>query len=112
MRAAYLPTDLEFSRLKLGSNYAVLEFNIKEKKFYIIQRKGTKESSINYQSDSQNYITVKNKWLGQTIMIRKEETQMGGIRFETNIANENNVCICLGDIDEDEFRKIIENLSY
>lgn len=112
LRLGYMPENLEFSNLKIGNDYATLEFNYNNKKFYIIYRGGVKESSMNYRSDGEIYKVIENKYLDQTIYIRKEEFEAKNSRFEANITNENSVCVCLGDIEENEYLKIVENLTY
>ena len=67
---------------------------------------------MNYQSDGEAYRTVENKWIGQTVKIRKEKTEAGNIRFEANIVDGSNVYICVGDIDEKDYIKIVENIFY
>lgn len=112
LQPGYLPIDLVFSQLKIGNGNAVIEFNCSDKKFYMIYKKDTQEVSINYQSDGEVYDKVKNKWINQDILVRKEEYEPESIRFEANILSNGNVYICLGNVQEEEFKKIIENLSY
>ena len=111
LKPEYIPADLRFARLKVGNGNAVIEFNCASTKFYLIYKKDTKEGSINYQSDGTIYEKISNKWIGQDIMVRKEEYEPNEIRFEANIVRDGNICICLGNIKEEEFKKIIENLS-
>lgn len=112
LKIGYMPSELKFSELKIGNDYAVIDFDCNKNKFYMIYKTGVRESSMNYQSDGEAYRTVENKWIGQTVKIRKEKTETGNIRFEANIVDGSNVYICLGDIDEKDYIKIVENLFY
>ena len=110
LKLGYKPSDLVFSNLKVGNDYAIMEFTSGKERVYIIHKVGLIESSMNYQSDGKQYTEVKNKWLGQNIEIRKEEHGIDNIRYEANIVYGSNVYVCLGNIDESEFIKIVKNL--
>ena len=112
LKFLYMPENLRFSDLKIGSGYAVLEFGNGENTLYMLYLKEKMESSINYQSEGKYYKNIKNKWIRQDIEILKEEHGSNNIRFEANIVSDGSAYICLGNISEDEFIKIIENLSY
>ena len=112
LKLGYVPDDLIFSKLKIGNGNAVMEFDCNGKKFYLIYKKDIQEVSINYQSDGGIYSKVNNKWIRQDIVIRKEENGLNNIRFEANVITNGNVCICLGNIDEEKFTRIVEELSY
>lgn len=112
LKLGYKPRDLNFTNLKIGNSYAVMEFDRGEDKLYMIYKVGLIESSMNYQSDGEAYIDVQNKWIGQNIEVRKEEHGETNIRYEADVVYESNVCVCQGNIEEDEFIEIIENLFY
>ena len=112
LKIGYMPSDLRFTELKIGNDYAIIEFDCDEKKFYMIYKIGLTESSMNYQSDGNTYRTIENKWIGRTIKIRKENIETENVRFEANIVNDSNIYICLGNINESDYVKIVENLFY
>ena len=112
LKLIYTPATLEFSELRIGNGYAAIEFIGNEEKLYILYLKDKGESSINYRSDGQSYTKVENKWIKQEIEILKEEHGSDNSRFEADIINNGIAYICLGNIEEAEFIKVVENLFY
>ena len=112
LKLGYMPSDLRFAELKIGNGNATIEFDCGEKKFYVIYLKDKIEASVSYQSDGEYYKTIKNKWIGQYVEIRKEECGVDNSRFEAIIVDNGAAYICLGNIEEEEFTKTVQNLFY
>lgn len=112
LRLGYIPNGLEFSNMELDDGYADLKFSYGEYNIFFIQAKYKTKTSYNYDSDTEGDFTIHNKWLGKDFYI-KEETLTNGLKvFETAIIYDGSYYRIWGTIEENEFKKIIERLTF
>ena len=79
----------------------------------MIHSKYETEVSYQYRSDLvQQENTVFNKWIGRDLKIYSEVLSNGEMRYETTFIDDGVYYRFTADIDEEEFIKIIENLTY
>ena len=99
-----------FSDLSIAKGNAILKFDFQDNIFYVACVSNDESTSVNYKSDAQIYKKVRNKWLAEDLDIRKEITEKATIKYETQIIDRNVVYEVVGELPEEEFSKIVENL--
>lgn len=115
LKLNYFPNGMVYSDSKIIKGHATIQFNIKEKKIYLIQVKYSIENSDGFSSDRvnvQEYKKIYNNWLSRDIVIRKNELDDGNIEYEAELYEENAYYYISGIVDENTFIKIIEGLSF
>ena len=110
VKLGYIPPDMVFSNLTILNNNSVLEFEYNGKVLYLTCVRNSSETSINIKSDGLKYRDIYNKWLGKEIGVKKEITEKGTIKYEANFADQDIVCGLRGELPEDEFIYILEDL--
>lgn len=108
----YLPQDMVFSSAEIGKYKAVLEFEYGENTIHVIQEKKTKETSLSVESDRDKCGTVQSKWLNVDIEYSSNVTETGQTEYEAMLIYENGLYYLFGIVEEEEFVKILENLSF
>ena len=106
----YMPYGMVFSDLSIAKGNAILKFDFQDNIFYVACVSNDESTSVNYKSDAQIYKKVRNKWLAEDLDIRKEITEKATIKYETQIIDRNVVYEVVGELPEEEFSKIVENL--
>ena len=94
----------------IAKGNAILKFDFQDNIFYVACVSNDESTSVNYKSDAQIYKKVRNKWLAEDLDIRKEITEKATIKYETQIIDRNVVYEVVGELPEEEFSKIVENL--
>ena len=110
IRLGYMPSDMVFSNLTILNHTSVIEFEYKGKVLYLTCVSNSSEASINIKSDGKKYKDIYNKWLGKAIGVKKEITETGTIKYEASFADQDIVCGLRGELPEDEFIYILEDL--
>lgn len=113
IRFGYRPYKMKFSEIVIEDGMAKLRFVLGKQNIYMIQSKYETEVSYQYRSDLvQQENTVFNKWIGRDLKIYSEVLSNGEMRYETTFIDDGVYYRFTADIDEEEFIKIIENLTY
>lgn len=114
LKLGYMPSDMEFTGAEMGDGYIHMDFLYEDKLIYFIQSKYEKSVSYNYKFDSkiEDENDVYNKWLRMKIRIKKEILETGSETFETSIIIDGAYYRLIGTVDEDIFKKIVEELSF
>lgn len=110
VRLGYMPAGMVFSGLTIVNDTAVIEFKYRGEILYLSCVSNSSETSINIKSDGQKYKEIYNKWLRKEIELRKEVTKKGTIKYEVDFADQDIVCGLRGELPEEEFIYILENL--
>lgn len=110
IRLGYKPYGMLLSDLSIIKGNAILEFQYQNKMLYVACISNDEETSVNYQSDAQIYKKVYNKWLGENLDIRQEITEDAAVKYEAYLVDQNVVYEVVGELPEEEFLKIVENL--
>ena len=110
VKLGYIPPDMVFSNLTILNHTSVMEFEYKGKVLYLTCVSNSSETSINIKSDGLKYRDIYNKWLAKEIEVRKEITEKGTIKYEASFADQDIVCGLRGELPEDEFIYILEDL--
>lgn len=106
-----MPSEMFFSGLKIINDTAVIEFEFEGKILYLSCVGNSTETSINIKSDGQRYENIYNRWLRKKIDVRQEITDTGTIKYEANFIDRDIVCELIGELPEDEFILILENIN-
>ena len=69
-------------------------------------------SSIGYNSDRKLYKSIYNRFLNEDIRVYQNVLEQGNVEFNAQFINEDTIFYLVGNISENEFDKIVKNLSY
>ena len=112
LRLTYIPTGMIFKQVEVDSRRAVMEFAFKDNIIYFVQTNDKTEASNNHKSDSKGKTIVTNKWLKKEIDIKQEQINNIPNCYEAQFVYKDLFCWIFGDIEETEFQKIVERISY
>lgn len=112
LKLMYIPFNMKFEELKIFADHANIKFLLEDKAFNFIQSKKPVTSSNNVVSDRSKYKKIYNEWLDITISIEKNKLINEAVEYSAKFDLKGCYYYISGIIEEDEFVKIIENLSY
>lgn len=112
LKLYYLPKGMIFNKLEVDNRRAVMEFLYGDSIVYFVQTNDKTESSINHKSDSKGSNAIWNKWLHKEISIKQEQIKDIPNCYEAQFVHEDLFCWVFGNIEEEEFQKIVERISY
>lgn len=112
LKLGYIPQKMEFLDMVVEEGYASLRFSYNSQWAYLIQSKFDKKVSYDYNSDMKRKCTVHNKWLSEDLDIQEETIETGDIRYETEIIVDGICYRFFGVLEEQEFIKIVERLTF
>lgn len=112
LKLAYIPDGMEFDNLEIEDGYASMDFMYLNNKIVFIQAKYAKSIAYDHKSESEKNKIVYNKWLGQNLIIEREVLSDGKMAYETDVVLDGGYYVFSGAMEEDEFVKIIERLSF
>lgn len=108
----YVPTGMEFTKVEVDSRRAVMQFSYGDSIVYFVQTNDKTEASNNHKSDSKESSAVLNKWLQKEIDIKQEQINDIPNCYEAQFIYKDLFCWIFGNIEENEFQKIVERISY
>lgn len=112
LKLGYIPSDMIFEELVVKDGYATMRFSYNDKNIYFIQTKYDKNVSYDYGSDIEEVDKVKNRWLNNVINVYSKELSDGLIRYESSVVIGGVYYRLWGIMEESEFKRIVERLSY
>lgn len=112
LRLNYLPNGMVFQKLEMSDRRAILEFLYNGNIVYFVQTSDNTEASNGHKTDSKDIDIVSNKWLKKEIRVKKEQINNIPNCYEAQFVYEDLFCWIFGDIEESEFLKIVERISY
>lgn len=110
-RLGYLPEGMYFDSLEINDRRAIMTFMYNNKTIYFVQATDQTEVSNNYKTDGKAYKSIKNIQLNNEILVKKEEDDMGRVVFGTQFVYKESYCWLYGEIDEDNFVKMVERIT-
>ena len=109
LKAGYIPDKLLFEKLLLSENYGVMSFKGQIGSFWIYDHKiKTEANGIQGSDRNKGLENVYNPWLREKIEVYQENSETGRVRY--TIRTDEASYIVTGDVDKDEFLKIVEGL--
>lgn len=106
------PRELLYEKTAVNARHATMYFSYKGNRFYMIQQLRTVEDSANVISDRTGYDTVYNVWLKRDITIEKADTENGETEYSAQIVEGNAYYYLSGIMEEEVFRKIVEDVNF
>lgn len=112
LKIGYRPDGMKFSKLVLEKEFAFLEFEYEGKRIHLMESRRFNENSDTLSSDRKTYIDVENKWLDKVLTIEKNVSPEKQAEYSMTFEKDKNFYYLEGIIEEDEFEKIVEELSF
>lgn len=109
---SYIPENMQFESLEIKDGYAFMVFDYLGGTVGLTQAKFDKAVSYKHKSDSENDRVVFNRWLNDQFIIKQEALANGLVRYETSIVIDGGYYRLYATMEEDEFVKIVERLSF
>lgn len=112
LKMSKMPFDMVFQDVEIGSGYASINFEYKEKMFYFVQSKNSITDSRGFFSDRADYKEVYNPILDETFPIENNSIDNKLIEYSCSFEYQGTYYSLFGILPEDDFVAIIENLSF
>lgn len=113
MKMGYMPVDLTFIELGISDGIADFYFKYNKNKVHFVQEKREIDMLLSMDSDRDNSInSVYNEWLQMDICISEEKYEDNENGYSSLICIDNRLYRFTGQIEEQEMRKIVENLYF
>lgn len=110
----YIPQEMKFHSFIIGENHAVISFSYNDKKVNISEARYSLDNSGGVYTDTDTNIclTAYNKALELNINIRKNILDDASIEYTADIGIDNAHYAISGNVSEELFIQILENLCY
>lgn len=112
LKIGYRPEGMEFSKLVLEEEFAIIIFEYKGRKVHLFQGQGWNESSAAFNSDRENSFEVSNEWMNQKIVIQVNRQTDNGIEYSLEIERDNAHYYLDGQLEKEEIEKLAADLNY
>lgn len=111
LKMGYIPKEMVFEDLLLSESYGVMSFKYQAKSLWIYDHKIKNEVNGIQGSDREKSLdSVYNPWLNEKIEVYQEDSETGSFRYSVTIKTDDASYIVTGDIDKNEFLKVVEGL--
>ena len=111
LKMGYIPKEMVFEDLLLRESYGVMSFKYQAKSLWIYDHKIKNEVNGIQGSDREKSLdSVYNPWLNEKIEVYQEDSETGSFRYSVTIKTDDASYIVTGDIDKNEFLKVVEGL--
>lgn len=109
-----IPSEMEFSYVKVGEGAVYIRFNYQNNYVYLYQSKYEKKVSYDYESDlkRQDEIKVYNKWIGKDIKITQENIENGKETFAVTLIINGACYRLIGTIEQQVFENMVAEMSF
>lgn len=109
----YIPTDMEYERLLIEDNRAIISFNYDGKNVFFkeIASPTSKELSEIIASDRMVIENVQNFWLDKEIQVEENILDNGYVEYSAGIGLGDSYYYLSGIMDKEEFVNIVKNIS-
>ncbi len=99
---------------RLVKGLCIWNLHVEISLFILFNQSMIRVSHYNYKSDStiEEEIDVYNKWLRMNLNIKKEIHLDNRVTYETSIITDGASYRLIGMVEEEEFQKIVEGLSF
>lgn len=112
LKIGYRPEGMEFSKLVLEEEFVLVVFEYEGRKLHLMEGHGFNENSDAFSSDRVEYIKVQNEWLGRKLQIEKNINSNHKEEYSMTFEKDKNFYYLGGILPEDEFKKIVADLSF
>lgn len=114
LKLNYKPNNFIFKDIEIKNDKAIMQFSFNDNIVYFVQAKRLKESSDGYKSDGVALSTVTNKWLNEELVINRENLEEGKGKpaLEVQFQYKEMYCWLFGIMEQSDFEKIVETISY
>lgn len=112
LKLGYRPEGMEFKRLILEDEFALIVFEYQGKKIHLIESSRFNENSDALSSDRNEYIEVENEWLDRNLQIEKNITAQNQSEYSLTFEQDKNFYYLEGSIAEEEFKQIAMDLNF
>ncbi len=112
LKLGYRPEGMKFSKLVLEKDFALIVFEYNGKKIHLIESQRFNENSNAFSSDRKEHIEVENEWLGRMLEIEKNVNEEGQSEYSTRLEQDKYFYYLEGILKDDEFKRIVEELSF
>lgn len=112
LKLNYIPTDMVFTGLEIVDNRAVIEFKYDG---HIVRLRGIKEGNglmRVHASDRKEYARYQNKFMKEEMILSKNILDNGMTEWGAEIYTETAYYYFSGIMEEEEFNKIVEKMSF
>lgn len=109
-----IPKGMKFEQFVLGKEHAIFVFAYNDQLIYLKEANAPmdKEQTNIFVSDRKMYKTVYNYWLDQDLEVEEYVTEKGIVEYGVNITLEDAYYSLSGRIDQEQFIKVVEELSF
>ena len=111
LRLGYMPSGMKFRDFELRDGYAKIGFEYRDQVVYFIQSKYEKVASYKTDTDGIYESEAYNKWIKQKIIVKKENIVNSMERFTTSFIFKGAYYQLIGNMQEEEFLKMVTRLT-
>ena len=111
LKLGYIPSEMKFRDLELRDGYAKIGFEYRGQVVYFIQSKYEKVASYKTDTDGIYEREAYNKWIKQKIIVKKENIVNSMERFTTSFIFKGAYYQLIGNMQEEEFLKMVTRLT-
>ncbi|WP_417039380.1 DUF4367 domain-containing protein [Clostridium porci] len=112
LKMSYVPEGMKFNSLEINDGYAFMVFDYQGATVGFTQTKFDGAVSYDHKSEFKNDMVIFNKWLNKKFIVKQEALKNGMTRYETSIVIDGGYYGLYATIEEEEFIKIVERLSF
>ncbi len=112
LKIGYRPEGMEFDKLVLKVDTAILEYVYKNRKIHFIQSRAFNESSDASRSDRVNVCTVENSWMDKVLEIQENQQKDNMKEYSMTFERDKNYYYIEGVMTEEEFKNIVSDLNF
>lgn len=106
------PPKLKFKQVVIEDGMSRIDFTFDENYLYYQQMTKGKANSVGYVSDREAYKEIYNRFLDTNVKIYKNVIDEKNVEFSAQYSVGDTFYSLIGTIDEENFDKIVKNLSY
>lgn len=109
---SYVPSDMFFQELVFEGKRAIIKWEYNDHIIRLTEL-GDEEEIVNMHiSDRIPYAKQHNRLLGEDVILSKNYLTNGAVEFSAEITTKTAYYLLSGIMEEDEFKKIVENMRY
>ena len=109
---SYVPSDMFFQELVFEGKRAIIKWEYNDHIIRLTEL-GDEEEIVNMHiSDRIPYAKQHNRLLGEDVILSKNYVTNGAVEFSAEITTRTAYYLLSGIMEEDEFKKIVENMRY
>lgn len=112
LKLNYIPTDMVFAGLEIVDNRAVIKFDYNGYAVRLTEISQTEDSANVHVSDRKEYYQYQNKFLNEMIVVSTNVLNYQNIEYGAEISTETAYYYFSGIMEEEEFNKIVEKMSF